>query len=67
MMRSTKSQTPNYKQIPITQVRNVKRNPFGYSDLELGDYLGFGLWNLGFFRLATLCPMLYATRIWQVE
>jgi len=39
MMKSTKSQAPNNKQIPITEIPKSKQNPFGHSELEFGAYL----------------------------
>jgi len=48
MMRSTKFQAPNNKQIPITNFPKSKQDCFGHLNLELGYYLGFGFWNLEF-------------------
>jgi hypothetical protein len=56
---STKSQAPNTKQIPMTEIRNTPYlSPLlgGERDgvrgiiwkLVLGNYLGFGIWNLEF-------------------
>jgi phosphate transport system substrate-binding protein len=45
---STKYQTPNPKQIPMTKNQNSIRNRFGDCVLVFGDYLGFGIWGLGF-------------------
>lgn len=48
MQLSTKSQAPNTKQIPISKIPNYKKNRFGHWKLVFGDYLGFGIWKLGF-------------------
>jgi len=32
----------------MTQVRNLNQNRFGHLELELGTYLGFVIWKLGF-------------------
>ncbi len=45
---SSKSQSPNLKQIPISKIQNLKKNHFGHSELVLGAYLGFVIWNLTF-------------------
>jgi len=52
---STKSQAPNTKQIPLpagrqerTKIENTKQNCLGNWDFELGNHLGFGIWNLEF-------------------
>jgi hypothetical protein len=45
MITSTKFQAPNNKQIPITEIRKSKQDRFDHLNLELGDYLGFGIWN----------------------
>ncbi len=45
---STKSQAPNSKQIPMTQIINFNQNRFGHLELKLGTYLGFVIWKLGF-------------------
>ena len=48
MITSTKFQAPNNKQIPITEIRKSKQDRFDHLNLELGDYLGFGFWDLEF-------------------
>jgi hypothetical protein len=50
MMRSTKFQAPNNKQIPITKIRKSKQDCSGHLNLELGYYLEFGFWDLEFCR-----------------
>jgi hypothetical protein len=32
----------------MAQVRNLNQNRFGHLELELGTYLGFVIWKLGF-------------------
>ena len=43
---SANFRAPNPKQIPITKIRNPKRNRFGH--LRFGDYLEFGICDLEF-------------------
>jgi len=53
---STKSQTPNNKEIPMVQIRNFKENPFGY--LAGKCLKGHNTKGTSFarFLLATACP-----------
>jgi phosphate transport system substrate-binding protein len=46
--RSTKSQAPNIKQIPMVKTPNSKQNCFNHWTLGFGHYLGFEIWRLGF-------------------
>jgi hypothetical protein len=43
---------------PNDQISNFKQNRFGHSKLELGIYLGFVVWNLGFGLVAKTFPRL---------
>jgi len=59
---STKSQAPNLfltgsgitnkfpclPQAGMSKIRNSKRNRFGHLTLVFRNFLGFGIWNLGF-------------------
>jgi len=42
---STKSQAPNIKQIPMTQIQNSKQNRFDH--LIIGEWNLFGIWEFG--------------------
>jgi phosphate transport system substrate-binding protein len=48
---STKFQAPNSKQIPMFKIPNSKIKCLGHWKLVFGDYLGLGIWNLGFLFL----------------
>jgi hypothetical protein len=45
-MRSTKSQAPSSKQLPIFKTPILRF--FSYCDLMIEVSLGFGVWDLGF-------------------
>jgi hypothetical protein len=39
MIRSNKSQAPDNKQVPMTEIQKSKQNRFGHLELEFGIYL----------------------------
>jgi hypothetical protein len=45
---STRSQVPNFRQIPMFKILNLKQDRFGHLELKFGAYLGFGICDLGF-------------------
>jgi hypothetical protein len=39
----------------MTKIQIMNKSVFGYLELELGIYLGFVIWNLGFIADAVYC------------
>jgi hypothetical protein len=39
----------------MTKIRDIKQDHSDHMKLELGIYLGFGFWNLGFQAYAVHC------------
>jgi phosphate transport system substrate-binding protein len=57
MTFSTKSEAPNSKQAPMSQISNPKKDVLGHLRLRFGNDFEFGIWRLGFFLLLIFLSM----------
>ncbi len=57
MKLSTKSEAPNSRQAPVSQISGSRKDDLDYLRLKFGNYLEFGIWRLGFLLLLICLSM----------